>query len=335
MKIDLFKLMGLIFGVLILGMLIVGALPFGWKNVKPTEVAVEIDKFAGKVKQEPLGVGYHFYNRWATDLVVYEVNARAFPSQSMATEEKDKDYNMNVKTNDGQNVSVDFTVIYSLDAKFVPMLHQTVGQNYEDQILLPQVRSEARIAIGGYAAEDIYQGKVRDEIQTAIKDKLVKTLAAYPAIHIQDALMRDFKFSGEFEKAIENKKLAAQQVEVNKNRAAAQEQEALRVKAEAEGARFQAVQQATGRAESAKIEADAERYKLEQEAAGQLAKYKATAEGQKQLAEAVGGGGNLVQLRWAESLAPKLQIWGIPTGANSTSIQDLSGVFGGMFKKDK
>lgn len=326
------KLVAILVGVVALFGLLIFALPFGWVNVKPTEVAVEIDKFAGKVKAEPLGVGYHFFNRWSTDMVLYEVNARAFPGQSMGTEGT-KDYNMNVKTNDGQNVSVDFTVIYSLNAKDVPLLHQTVGQNYEDQILLPQVRSEARIAIGGYAAEDIYQGKVRDEIQTAIKEKLIRTLATYPAIHIQDALMRDFKFSGEFERAIEQKKLAAQQVEVNKNLAAAQEQEALRVKAEAEGAKLKAVQEATGRAESAKIEADAERYKLEQEAAGQLAKFKAEAEGKRLSAEALGGGANVVALEFAHNIPDKLQIWGIPTGANSTSLMDLSGVFKGMLNK--
>lgn len=251
---------------------------------------------------------------------------------------------MSVKTNDGQNVSVDFTVIFSLNAKDVPLLHQAVGSNYEDQILLPQVRSEARIAIGGYPAEDIYQGKVRDEIQTAIKEKLVNTLKGYPAIHIQDALMRDFKFSADFERAIEQKKLATQQVEVNKNRAAAQEQESLRQEAEARGAKLQRIQEADaasqtlsitadGQAKAIKLKADADRYKLEQEAAGNLAEYRAEAEGKRLSAEALGGGANVVALEFAKQISPKLQMWGIPTGTNSTSIQDLSGVFGGVFKK--
>ncbi len=305
---------------------------FGWVDVKPTEVAVEVDKVGGKVKPEPLGVGYHFFNRWLTDMVIYKVNARSFPSDTAANE-RTREYNMELKTTDGQNVSVDMTVIYSLNAKEVPGLHQTVGPNYEDQILLPQIRSEARLAMGAYSAEDLYQGKVRDVTQQNIKEKLSATLEKFPAIKVQDALIRHFEFSKAFEQAIEQKKLAEQQVEVNKKRALAQEEEAKRVEAEARGVKLKVIQEAEGRAQSAKIEADAERYKLEQEAAGMLAKFKADAEGKRLSAEALGGGSNVVALEFAKNIPNKLQIWGVPTGSNSTSIMDLSGLFGDMFPK--
>ena len=311
--------------------LLVFIFTFGWINVHPTEVADEINKVAGKVLEMPKGVGYHFYNRWFTDMVIYKVASRPFPSQTMKSERSD-DYTMDLKTNDGQNIKVDLTLIYSLRANEVPLLHQQIGVGYEDQIILPQLRSEARLALGGYSAEEIYQGKVRDEIQMGIKEKLSKALAKYPAIQIQDALMRHFIFSIEFEKAIEQKKLAAQQVEINKNKALAQEEEAKRQEAEARGAKLKAIQEAEGRAQSAKIEADAERYKLEQEALGNLAIYKADAEGKRLQAEALGGGQNVVALKFAENIPDKLQIWGIPTGQQSSSIMDLSGVFKGMFK---
>lgn len=324
------RLMGLLAIVGIAMFLIVS---FGWVNVHPTEVAVEINKVAGKVGDKPLGVGYHFYNRWITDMVIYKVAARAYPSDTLASEEAKK-YSLELKTNDGQNVQVDLTIIYALDSQTVPLLHQQVGSNYEDQILLPQIRSEARLAIGSYSAEEIYQGKVRDEMQQQIKQKLVDVLAKYPAIHIYDALIRHFQFSLDFERAIEQKKLAAQQVEINKNRALAQEEEAKRQEAEARGGKLRAIQEAEGRAQSAKIEADANRYKLEQEAAGNLARLKANAEGQKLLADAVGGGQNVVALKFAENISDKLQIYGYPVGQQTTSIMDVSGVFGQMFKNN-
>lgn len=329
----------LYFGYVVIGLcgflMLFTLMTFGWINVQPTEVAVEVNKLAGKVNEQPLGVGYHFFNRWKTDLVVYKVNARSFPSDT-ASNEKEKEYNMELKTTDGQNVSVDMTIIYSLNAKDVPALHQTVGPNYEDQILLPQIRSEARLAMGGYSAEDLYQGKVRDVIQQTIKEKLASTLEKFPAIKIQDALIRHFAFSPQFEQAIEQKKLAEQMVEVNKKKALAQDEEAKRVQAEAKGLRFKAVEEATGRAESAKVEADAARYKLEQEAAGSLSKYKAEAEGKRLSAEALGGGQNVVALEFAKNIPDKLQIWGIPTGSNSTTLMDLNGVFKGMLdKRDK
>lgn len=323
-------------GLIVLVVIVLGAvISFGYVNVKPIEVAVEIDKIAGKVNQTPRGVGYHFFVRWATDMVIYRVAARSFPTESMLSEGRSKTYNLELKTNDGQNVQVDLTIIYGLKANEVPQLHEQIGPNYEDQVLLPQIRSEARIAIGGYSAEEIYQGKVRDEIQSQIKEKLQSVVGKYPAIQIHDALIRHFAFSTEFERAIEQKKLAAQQVEVNKNKALAQEEEAKRQEAEARGEKLKALQEAEGRAQSAKIEADAERYKLEQEAAGKLANYKAEAEGKRLLAEALGGGQNVVNMKFAENIPDKLQIWGIPTGQNNTSLMDVSGIFGKMLKPAK
>ena len=172
-------------------------------------------------------------------------------------------------------------------------------------------------------------------MQAAIKQRLTDVLSKYPAILIHDALIRNFSFSPDFERAIEQKKLAAQQIEINKNKALAQEEEAKRQEAEARGMKLKALQEAEGRAQSAKIEADADRYKLEQEAEGKLAVFKANAEGQKLLADALGGGQNVVALKFAENISDKLRIYGYPVGQQSTSIMDVSGMFGEMLKKAK
>lgn len=305
-------------------------LTFGYINVHPTEVAVEVNKVMGKISDMPKGMGYHFFNRWITDMAIYKVSARAFPPDTAANEASTK-YNLDLKTNDGQNIDMDLTVIYALRANEVPALHQQVGRNYEDQVLLPQIRSESRIIVGGYSAEEIYQGKVRDAIQQSVKEKLIEVLAKYPAIQIQDALIRHFSFSGEFEKKIEQKKIAAQQVEINKNDALAQEEYAKKQEAEARGDKLKAIQTAEGAAQAVKINADAERYKLEQEAAGQLARYKADAEGKRLQAEALGGGQNVVALKFAEMLPPSFQTFVVPVGQNTTSLFDINGLTKGLF----
>lgn len=317
---------------IVLIILVLVFMPLGIITVQPNEVAVEVDKVGHKVIEIPQGVGYHLYNRWTTDMIPYTVSARSYPSDTAANE-NNKEYTMDLKTNDGQNISVDLTIIYALIVNEVPHLHAQIGSHYEDQILLPQIRSEARLVIGNYSAEEIYNGKVRDLIQQAIKDRLTKVLAKYPAIQVQDALMRHFSFSPQFEQAIEAKKLAAQQVEIFKNQALAQEEKAKQQEAEARGGKLQAVQEAEGRAESAKIEADANRYKLEQEAAGNLAKNKADAEGKRLQAEALGGGSNVVALEFAKNIPPTMQTFGIPMSGNNSSIMDISGVFGKMFSK--
>lgn len=309
---------------------------FGMVNIRPTEVGVSVNKALGKVSDQPLGVGYHFFNRWITDITTYRVAAKTFPDGVERSERSEK-YFLDLKTKDGQNVYVDLNIIYMLKTIEVPRLHVEVGKQYEDQIITPIIRSEARLVIGGFSAEEIYQGSVREAIQNTIKDKLQESVKKYPAIMINDVLIRHLTFSEAFEKAIEEKKLAAQQVEINKNLALAQEEKAKQQEALARGEKLKAIQEAEGRAASAKIEADAERYKLEQEAAGSLAKYKADAEGKRLSAEALGGGQNVVALEFARNIPSKLQIWGIPTGQNSTSLMDLNGLFGKMLlsKEDR
>ena len=314
-------------------LLIAFFLTCGIVNVAPTDVAVEVNKFQGKVVESPRGVGYHLYNRWVTDMVIYKVAARAYPGDVGASEKSSK-YNLDLKTNDGQNIQVDLTIIYALKSKEVPLLHADVGRNYQDEILLPQIRSEARLVVGSYEAEQIYQGKVRDEIQQAIRMKLSNALSKFPAIQVQDALLRDFSFSPEFEKKIEEKKLAAQQVEINKNKAFAQEEEAKRQEAEARGEKLKKIQAAQGEAESRKVIADAERYSLEQEAKGKLAIYQAEAEGKRLAAAALGGGNNVVALEFAKNIPDKFQIFAVPVGQNSTSLMDLNGITKGLFNKN-
>ncbi|MCJ7778850.1 MAG: SPFH domain-containing protein [Sedimentisphaerales bacterium] len=305
----------------------------GLVNIQATEAGVKINKLANTVDEKSLPVGWHLYNRIKTSIFVYRVSAKSFPIEAdLADVRKAGRFTLELKTKDGQDISVDMTMIYALKTVDVPKLHQDVGPTFEEDVLLPQMRSEGRIVIGSFQAEEIYQGEVRGKIQTGIRDKLNSSLSKYPAIEVRDVLIRDFAFKPEFQQAIEQKKLAAQKIEINKNEALAAEEMAKKMEADARGERLMAVQTATGKADAVKLEADANKYKLEQEAAGQLAVYKAEAEGKRLLAVALEGGANVVALKFAENIPDKLQIWGIPTGSQSMSIMDLSGVFGSMLK---
>lgn len=328
------KIGGIAIAVLACVFLMVFIFTFGWINVHPTEVAVEVSKTGHKVMEMPRGVGYHVFNRFSTDMVIYKVAARPFPTQT-AKSERSSEYTMELKTNDGQNISVDLTIIYSLKANEVPQLHQQIGPNYEDEIILPQLRSEARLTIGEFSAEEIYQGKVRDAIQEKVKEKLIKSLCIYPAMQIQSALLRHFEFSKEYQLSIEQKKLAAQKVEINKNLAEAEKQAAFQKENLAMGEKLKAIQDAEGTAGAKKINADAERYRLEQEAIGKLAGYKADAEGKKLAAEALGGGQNVVALKFAETLPLTFQTFVVPVGQNTTSLMDINGLTKGLFSKSK
>ena len=63
--------------IVIFGLLLFFTMTFGWVNIKPTQVGVQVEKLQGKVLDKPLGVGYHFYNRFATDVIKYTVATRS------------------------------------------------------------------------------------------------------------------------------------------------------------------------------------------------------------------------------------------------------------------
>ena len=101
---------GPIIGTIAVIVLVFSLMTFGWVNVHPTEVAVEVNKVMGKVSEQPKGVGYHFFNRWVTDMVIYRISARAFPHESMDSEKHEDRWNLSAKTIDGQGIFVDMTM---------------------------------------------------------------------------------------------------------------------------------------------------------------------------------------------------------------------------------
>jgi len=304
----------------------------GLTDIDATEVGVQVNKLQKDIDTEPVLMGWCLYNRVKTSVFVYRVSARSFPA--VDSKGREEYHTLQCKTKDGQKISVDLTTIYSLAKNDVPSLHESVGPTFEVDVLAPQVRSVSRIAIGKYEAEEIYQGEIRDTIQDLAKDALQLSLSEYPAIQIQDVLIRNYEFDPLFQKKIEDKKLADQEIEVNKRLAEASDEMAKKLENDAKGLKLAAIQDAEGKAESVKLAADAEKYQLEAQAAGQLEIYKSEAEGKRLLQEAlVGeGGANVVALKFAEKIGPSLQMFGIPTGQQSMSLMDLSGMFGNMFK---
>jgi len=312
----------------------------GCAEIKPTEVGVVIKKYEGRIVEQPISVGYHLYNPFATDIAVYDIAARSFPDTEKS--EKSEKYTLDVKTKDGQNVDIDLTIIFSLRAGEVPQLHKQVGVSYSQQIIMPQIMAESRSVIGAYGAEDLYDGASRDTIQVTLKKRMESQFNKYPAVQLHDVLIRSFRFSPAFEKAIEDKKIASQQVEVNKQRALAQEEESKRQEAQARGEKLKYLQEAEakmnaakmeaqGQAEAIKLNADANRYKLIAEAEGKLAIYKSDAEGKKLAAQALGGGHNVVALKFAETLPANLKVIGVPMTDSSMNIMSMQGFTKGLF----
>ncbi|HAV13584.1 MAG TPA: hypothetical protein DCX06_08875 [Opitutae bacterium] len=231
-----------------------------------------------------------------------------------------------LKSKDGYTVRLDVTVKYRISPGQVYRLYQELGSEVRYKgIVRDQVQKTIRDIFGTMLTEQFYDPEVRRTKTTEATTQLERDLASN-SIQLIDILIRDIAFDPSYERKILDKKLADQDVELNKSRALAEEKkgETNRIAAETE-AKVRVIEQeliakqvtmkaetdkqiaqinADARLEAAKLKADADLYKAELEAKGTLLEREANAEGESLKAQALNtpGGENLVAFEIVEQL---------------------------------
>jgi len=231
-----------------------------------------------------------------------------------------------VQSADGYAVSVDVTVKYRIQEGMAHQLYQDTGSGTKYQTI---VRNEAQQACMGFfgqmSTEDFYNSQVRRQKAEEVKTLLVESLTDN-FVEVIDVLIRDVQFDPEYEDKIRSKKLADQEVEVNKSMAKAEEKKGERLVVEAATERKVKVIEEEKKAQLIRMEAEAdlkiatitaeaEKYAMEKKAdadlieaenkaKGELLVKTAEAEGEKLRNQAmVGvGGSTIVALEAAKNL---------------------------------
>ncbi|MBN1356387.1 hypothetical protein JXA40_09015 [bacterium] len=326
--------------VLIPALLVVFMLMSGCAEVGPQEGGVRTtfiglskgigarEWFKQGIKSNPLEPGLYLHIPHLTIVDKYPVIEQQYQMFREAPAGRD---DVSFKTKDGQIAWIDVTIRYRLLFENLPVFHRNYGGTYIDSVLRPTLRSLVNNKLGEYSAEEIYDGKTRQAVAGEIKYLMNNGYEGERGMRAQgleivDVLLRRFEFTEEYQAAIEQKRIAAEQY------LAAVEQ-ARKLEAEARGQKMATIQKAEGEAEQIRLKAEAMLFSKLNEAKGVEALGKAHAVKQAALADALGGGDQVVRLEFVRHLAPSLQVWGIPTGDESSSIMDLSGLFGSMFPR--
>ena len=74
----------------------------------------------------------------------------------------------NAISRDGISLTASINIRYRLKRESVPQLHQSIGPNYVEALVVPEIGNRTRQVMAEYTAEDIYSTK-RAEIQTKIR----------------------------------------------------------------------------------------------------------------------------------------------------------------------
>jgi len=233
------------------------------------------------------------------------------------------------KTIDGNDISLDVIIAYRIDIDKAPSILQKVAEDnrmLREKIVRTIARSKPRDIFGSLTTEEFYVADKREAQSQKAKDILQEMLGPLGII-VEKVLTKDYRFNPEYQKAIEDKKVADQQVQKNRSAQHAALEEYKRKLEEAKGEVNKMVADADGVYRKAKIEADVyyEKQKLLAEAI--KAEGIAEAKGIEEMNQALAGSGGeaLVKLQIAEAMQGKsIMLLPVSEGGMNLKTTDIN-----------
>ncbi|MCB9662891.1 MAG: prohibitin family protein [Alphaproteobacteria bacterium] len=292
-------------------------------TTESTEVAVRVVKVPllngrGIVPQVYAQGATYFFFRPFSDWYVYDVAIQNLVMTRETNEgRRGGDDSLRFKTIDGNDVSVNVTIQWSIVPDKTPLLLQTVGHStleVEEKLVRPVTRAVVRDILNELTSEEYYQADKRFELAETAQVRL-DALLEPQGITIQQILLAEHKFTDTYEGLIRDKKVAEQDAARLVSETEAASEEMKRDLERAKGEVAKAVETARGKAQQRKLEADAMYFERQKQAEAILAEKTAKAEGLKEQARALAGSGGtqMVKLAIAESLKGKRMLF-LPAG---------------------
>jgi regulator of protease activity HflC (stomatin/prohibitin superfamily) len=233
------------------------------------------------------------------------------------------------KTIDGNDIGMDVIIAYRIDPAKAPYILQYVAKDnrtLRDKLVRTVARSKPRDIFGELKTEEFYVAEKRELKAQAAKEVLQEILGPMGLV-VERVLTTDYRFNPEYQKAIEDKKVADQRVEKNRSAQHAVLEEYKRKLEEAKGEVNKMVANVDGEYRRAKIEADAYYEKQSLLAQATRAEGIAEAEGIREMNKALTGSGGeaLVKLRIAEALQnKKIMLLPVSEGGMNLKTTDMN-----------
>lgn len=197
---------------LILFVLIVSLTARSLVFVEPQESAVVVSVISPSGYQDrPLRSGLHWIIPFAESVQRYPISWQSYTMSSNPTEGQNTGNDSIVaRTQDGQEVMIDCSIIYRLDADQVIRIHIDWQDRYLDDFIRPTIRNKVRNLASQYTADEINSSR-RISLESDLNDILRNDLSDKG--FIMDAfLLRNVSFSAEYAAAVEEKQIAQQAV---------------------------------------------------------------------------------------------------------------------------
>ena len=213
--------------VLALVVLVVAA----FVTIEPGKVGIQV--LFGQTSSEVLQPGIHLINP-LEEIVRMDIRTQAYTMSAKTNEGQVKgDDAIQVLSRDGLTLQLEVTVQYHLSPSSAPNVYTTIGLDYVEKIVRPEIRSALREAAVNYPATDLYSSK-RDDYTNLVRDKLVQAFKSRGII-LEGVLIRDILLPEKVRTAIDEKIAAEQESQKMQYVLQRESQEADRKRVEAGG----------------------------------------------------------------------------------------------------
>jgi len=268
----------------------------------------------------------NFFAPFIRDFYTFDTKMQNLEMVAKRGGDREERDDLQFKTTDGNDISMDVTVAWTIDPKRAPDLLSNVGTStaeVKEKLVRPMARTLVRDVLNELDSESIYNSDKRFEKAERARTVLTEALAPHGVL-ISQVILHEHRFAPEYERVIHDRKLAEQHAQQLKSESEAAAQEALRNLETARGKVASDIAQAEGALQQAKLTADAEYFQQQQNADAILAERTAKAKAIAKRNEALRGSGGraMVKLRVAEALDGKSIVL-IPGGGNGVGLHKL------------
>src|SRR5262249_56423457 len=119
---------------------------------------------------------------------------------------------MELKATDGNDISMDVTVVWQIDPRKAPSLLSDVGTSTDEvkeKLVRPMARTLVRDVLNELDSESVYNSDKRFEKAEKARTVLTASLAPFGVL-VQQVILHEHRFNSEYEKVIRDRKLAEQ-----------------------------------------------------------------------------------------------------------------------------
>jgi regulator of protease activity HflC (stomatin/prohibitin superfamily) len=189
-------------------------------TIKSGEAGVFYRRFRGGTEVDRVyPEGFYVISPWDT-MTIYNVRFQAIFHEMPALTKK------------GLNITIRLNIRYIPHYYLLGVLHQAVGPNYLNTVVIPEVEGTLRKIVGSLDADEVYTTQ-RGVIQTLVNEAIVQVAQRY--VRIDDVNITEIRLPLRIQEAIETKLKEQQIAEAYVFKLDREKQEAERKRIEAGG----------------------------------------------------------------------------------------------------